>query len=100
MVLAMWWGLHKLAQSKGWADDRWYGAVYAALQVLHGLDVPHGPAWLQAAEKAFEDQYTKMHGQAPSADDLKAGVADMARLVGPQIVGAIGQAIADKAAGK
>jgi hypothetical protein len=98
-VLVVGFLFHRIALAKQWNEEKWLGTVHAAIMSVNALGVgAHEPGWLKAAQDAFEDQYTKLHGQGPSADDLKAGVADMARLVGPMILPAIG-ALASKALG-
>lgn len=89
---------HKLAVAKQWDEEKFTGTVHAAILAVNATGVkPHEPAWLAAAEDAFEDMYTKLHGNPPSEADLKAGVADMARIVGPlvlpAILGAAGKAV-------
>lgn len=96
-VLIVGFVFHRIALAKQWDEEKWLGTVHSAIMVLSATGVSvHEPGWLKAAEDAFEDQYTKLHGKGPSDKDLQAGVADMARLVGPMILPAI-SALASKA---
>lgn len=94
VVIAVLYGGHFIAQHFKWSDERWMGIVHAAILSVRATGVQFGPVWLQAAEDAFEAEYEKTHGQAPTAEDLRDGVLDMARTVGPQALAILGKDIA------
>ncbi len=100
-VLVVLYGAHLIAQHFKWNDEQWEGIVNAAIIEIHstGLD-KLGPAWLVLAEDAFEKHYEATHGVPPSATDLRDGVLDMAKAIGPQALAATGQYIADKLTSK
>lgn len=88
------YGIHLVSQKAKFDDERWYGAVHAAIQEMHTFNISFGPDWLIKAEDAFENWYTKTHGVAPTPQQIRDGVADMARMVGPQVIPLIGAAAA------
>lgn len=93
-VLCVTYGAHLIAQHFKWNDERWMGIVHSAIITVNATGVKFGPVWLQAAEDAFETEYEKTHGAPPSAADLKDGVLDMARAIGPSALAIIGKDIA------
>jgi hypothetical protein len=93
-VLLVTYGAHLIAQHFKWNDERWMGIVHSAIITVNATGVKFGPAWLITAEDVFEAEYAKTHGAPPSAEDLKDGVLDMARAIGPQALAIIGKDIA------
>jgi phosphatidylserine/phosphatidylglycerophosphate/cardiolipin synthase-like enzyme len=73
--------IHLINSRRAWADQKWAGTIYAAIQHAHAEGFT-GPTWLQTLENSFESAYTLMHGKKPDRKTIGRGVADMANVIG------------------
>jgi hypothetical protein len=76
-------------------DELWAGAVQLTLLLLHHNTSGLGGI-VESLRAAFIEAYTITHGCAPTEDDLRAGVTDVANLLGQHTLPDVAPAILEK----